>query len=326
MPVIVNSVATHPFLPTLGNPSAIERDRALRQDIRPLEIAIINLMADKQATERQLALWLGNTPLQVKLTFAATDSYVSAVHNGRATSNTPAEHIIRFYKSWSAIKSRKFDGLILTGINALEARVEHEKYWPEVQRIFEWSRTNVFASLFLCWSAKAALKHFHDIDSIKGQAKTFGLFYHRIVEDSTHLLFGFPDEFPVPVARWKNPDVAGIAACDKLEVVAACAETGPNIVVEPEGYDKGAGRYPLRTYVMNHPEYETETLKVEYWRDKPTMPELALPQNYFPGDDPSAVPVNRWRHTAQLYSNWVKCIYAATPYDIASIPQAWGAG
>ena len=133
MPVIINSAAIHPFLPSLGTPLAIESARAEHQDIRPLEIAIINLMADKQTTERQLALWLGNTSLQVKLTFATTDTYFRDVNAGRETKNTPAEHIRKFYSAWSEIKDRKFDGFIVTGVNALKERVSDEDIWPEVQ-------------------------------------------------------------------------------------------------------------------------------------------------------------------------------------------------
>ena len=167
MPVIINSAAIHPFLPSLGTPLAIESARAEHQDIRPLEIAIINLMADKQTTERQLALWLGNTSLQVKLTFATTDTYFRDVNAGRETKNTPAEHIRKFYSAWSEIKDRKFDGFIVTGVNALKERVSDEDIWPEVQQILRWTETNVLSSLFLCWGAKAALKHFHDVESNK---------------------------------------------------------------------------------------------------------------------------------------------------------------
>lgn len=192
MPVIVNSEEIHPFLPSLGNPSAISKTRAERQDIRPLEIAIINLMADKQATERQLALWLGNTMLQVKLTFAATDDYVRGVYDGRETRNTSAVHIRKFYKPWSEIKDEYFDGLIITGVNARKPFVSHEDIWPEVQNILNWSNTSAFSSLFLCWGAKAALKHFHDVESYKADQKLFGLFEHRIISDKTGLLFWPP--------------------------------------------------------------------------------------------------------------------------------------
>src|SRR4029434_5286613 len=140
-------------------------------------------MGDKQTAERQLALGLGNTSLQVKLTFATTDSYFRDVKDGRETKNTPAEHIRKFYSAWSEIKERKFDGLIVTGVNALKERVSDEDIWPEVQAILRWSETNVLSSAFLCWGAKAALKHFHDIESYKAERKLFGLFEHRLVSD-----------------------------------------------------------------------------------------------------------------------------------------------
>src|SRR5262249_12800802 len=153
------------------------------------EIAIINLMADKITTERQLALWLGNTTLQVQLSFVATDSYVEGVAAGRKTRNTPAEHIRKFYSAFSDVKQRKFDGLVVTGVNALKDRVEQEDFWPEVVDVLRWSTRNAFSSCFLCWGAKAALKFFHDVDSHKGRQKLFGLFEHKLVSDRTGLLF-----------------------------------------------------------------------------------------------------------------------------------------
>lgn len=321
MPVIVNASDPHPFLPSLGNAAAIERSRAERQDIRPMEIAILNLMADKISTERQLARWLGHTPLQVRVTFVATDSYVDSVAGGRDSKNTPAAHIRTFYNAWRDIKHRKFDGLIVTGVNALQPRVELESFWPEVRAIFDWSATNTLSSLFLCWGAKAALKHFHDIDSHKGTQKTFGLFDHHIVSDKTGLLFGFPDRFSVPVSRWKNPDASAIAACAALETVAISDESGPNILAEPAPFDDGAHFYPRRVYILNHPEYEADTLKTEYLRDSAADPATPLPRHYFPDNDPTRAPVNNWRHTAHIYANWVASLYEATPYDAAQIPQ-----
>lgn len=321
MPVIVNSKAIHPFLPSLGTSLAIETERAERQDIRPLEIAIINLMADKQTTERQLALWLGNTMLQVKLTFATTDAYVRDVQAGRETKNTPADHIRKFYLGWSEVKGQKFDGLIVTGVNALKERVSDEDIWPEVQAILDWSKANVVSSLFLCWGAKAALKHFHDVESIKGKQKLFGLFEHRIVSDKTGIMFGFPDVFPVPVSRWKSPRRADVAAIEKLEIVADSEESGPNIIVEAAPFEDGKSLYPYRVYVLNHPEYDTETLGVEYKRDAAKNPSQPLPLHYFPNDDPARKPHNTWRHTAHLYTNWIKALYEATPYDLKDIPR-----
>jgi len=321
VPVIVNSQEIHPFLPSLGSPMAIDQKRAEHQDIRPLEVAIINLMADKITTERQLALWLGNMTLQVHLSFLATDRYVRGVANGREPRNTPADHILKFYSPLSEVRDKKFDGLIVTGLNALKPRVEQEDFWPDVADVLQWSTTNALSSLFLCWGAKAALKYFHDIDSHKGEKKLFGLFEHRLVSDKTQLLFGFPDVFPVPVSRWKNPKREDIQKVPALEIVADSEEAGPNMLVEAAPYDDGRMSYPKRAYVLNHPEYETETLANEYRRDSAADPSWPLPKHYFPGDDPSRAPLNLWRHTAHIYTNWVRAVYEATPYNIEDIPN-----
>ena len=244
MPVIINSQEIHPFLPSLGSPLAIDRSQAEQQDIRPLEIAIINLMADKISTERQLALWLGNTMLQVNLSFVATDSYVRGVAAGRHTRNTPADHIRKFYSPFSEVSDKKFDGFIVTGVNALKDRVEQETFWPEVADILQWTTTNAFSCLFLCWGAKAALKFFHDIDSHKGKQKLFGLFEHRLLSDKTGLLFGFPDLFPAPVSRWKSPRREDILKVPALEIVADSEEAGPNMLVESEPLDDDSGLFP----------------------------------------------------------------------------------
>jgi homoserine O-succinyltransferase len=324
MPVIINSTEPHPFLPSLGSGAAIEQERAARQDIRPMEILVLNLMADKVATERQLALWLGHTVLQVHVTFAATDRYVRDIHAGRASENTPADHIRKFYSAWGDIKHRKFDGLIVTGVNDWRPRVSDEIFWDEVCEVLKWSETHVLSSLFLCWGAQAALHYFHKIESVKGTQKTFGLFSHRIVSDKTELLFGFPDCFLVPVARWKNPDAAAVAACAALETVAVSDESGPNILVEAAAYDR-THLYPRRVYVLNHPEYETDSLKNEYLRDVGNDPATPMPLHYFPDDDARRPPLNSWRYTAFLYSNWIKAVYEATPYDLADIPRPFNA-
>lgn len=316
MPVIVTSDAIHPFLPSLGSSSAIEMTRASHQDIRPLEILIINLMADKQATERQLAQWLGHTPLQIRLTFAATDSYMEAIQNGRRSKNTSTEHITNFYQSWGSLKDRRFDGMIITGVNALQPRVEDEIIWPEVKEIMEWSKTNVLSSLFLCWGAKAALKYFHDIDSIRQETKIFGLFDHILGKDSTGIGFGLPDQFAVPVSRWKSPVPEAIDACEALEVLATAPEVGPNMIVEPSD---GPTPFPRRVYILNHPEYDADTLGREYHRDAQDNPDQPLPKHYFPGNDPSRTPVNLWRYAGFIYTNWIRTIYDATPYDINQI-------
>ncbi|MDX9690612.1 MAG: homoserine O-succinyltransferase [Proteobacteria bacterium] len=322
MPVIITSQEKHPFLPSLGTTSAIHYKSALQQDIRPLEIAIVNLMADKQTTERQLAYWLGHTPLQVELTFIATDSYMNAIRNGHKSKTTSVDHIHKFYRGFSEIKNHKYDGLIVTGVNALKDRVEQEAFWPEVQEIMEWSRTNVFSSLYLCWAAKAALKHFHNIDSLKREEKLWGLFEHDLVSDETGLAFGFPDRFAVPVSRWKSPNAKAIRHNKKLEVIADSAEAGPNIIAENKRAEEGGPNFPRRVYILNHPEYDTETLQTEYARDKKTNGGKVKPLHYFPQDNPQQPPINQWRYTGFIYSNWIKLVYAFTPYDRHLIPQA----
>ena len=324
MPVIVTTQEVHPFLPSLGTASAIDTKRAATQDVRPLEIAILNLMADKQTTERQLADWLGNSPLQINLTFIATDSYIDKIRNGHTSKNTAPEHIQKFYHGFSEIKGRKFDGLVVTGVNALKDRVEDEVIWPEVCQIFDWSRTNVFSSLFLCWGAKSALKYFHDIDSFKARQKTFGLFDHTLLSDDTGIMFGFPDVFPIPVSRWKSPKREDVQKVAALEIVADSAESGPNMIVESRPYDNFAACYPRRVYILNHPEYDTDTLDREYRRDVSHNPNVPLPAHYYPDDDTSRQPSNRWRYTAIIYTNWVKLIYAAAPFDIERVPEPFG--
>lgn len=320
MPVIVNSENAHPFLPSLGSLTAIEKSLAETQEIRPLEIAIINLMADKQTTEKQLAYWLGHTPLQVRLTFAATDSYINAVRNGKETTNTPPDYIRTFYSAWSEIKNNKYDGLIVTGVNALKERVEQEDIWPEVAEIFDWSTENVLSSLFLCWGAKAALKYFHDIDSIKQNQKLWGVYKHHVVSDRTELLSGFSDVFDLPVSRWKTPLLEDIKRHPALEIAATSDEVGPNILIEPAPTEGAVSLFPKRVHVLAHPEYDTDTLLKEYIRDREINPNGSVPANYFPDNDPTQEPSNSWRPCAHIYTNWVHAVYDATPYDLTRIP------
>lgn len=323
MPVIVNAKAQHPFLPSLGDFSAIEIERAKHQDIRPLEVVILNLMADKYTTERQLATWLGHTPLQVNLTFACTDDYVKAIRNGRYSYNTSSDHIKKFYNGFSDIKDLKFDGLVVTGINALQTEIEDASLWPDVRTIFDWSKTHVFSSLFLCWGAQAALKHFFNVDSLQQEKKIFGLFDHRIVLDSTGLLRGFPDVFPIPISRWQSSRKSDIHQLQELEIVATFHDNEPSILVESQPYEQGHRHYPRRIYMLSHPEYETMTLKDEYERDRLLIEGAPLPENYFPGNNPTLTPTNTWRYTASIYANWIKAIYESTPYNLSAIPEAF---
>ncbi|MBB3660996.1 homoserine O-succinyltransferase [Rhizobium sp. BK650] len=320
MPVILHSHEMHPFLQTSGGSGTIELERAVQQDCRPLEIAVLNLMADKQGTERQLARWLGHTPLQINLTFAATDGYMQGVRSPSFNStNDPSGHTRKFYKSWSEIKQDKFDGLLITGVNLLEPDVTCEALWPEIQEIFRWSASNVFSSLFLCWAAFAGLRYFHEIECFNQPAKILGIFEHNILSDEANLLFGFPDRFPVPIGRWQSLHGQNVAKRDGLEVVSSSEEGGPFLVSENVRY-RGGKVYPRRVFMLNHPEYDTESIRHEYARDLLTWPNAHVPANYFPGDDVQKQPINVWRHAGNVYVNWVKTIYEATPFDLDRIP------
>ncbi len=247
------------------------------------------------------------------------------IRAGRESKNTPSEHIRKFYCAWSEIRDRKFDGLVITGVNALKSRVEEEDIWPDMQKILAWSETNVFSSLYLCWGAQAALKHFHNIDSLRGASKLFGLFEHRLGDDRSGLLSGFPDIFPIPVSRWKSPPRQAIEARPALEILGDSAETGPNIMAEIASYDAGRAYYPKRIYILSHPEYDTDTLKREFVRDRSRDPNWPLPHHYFPNNDPAREPPNLWRHTVMIYANWVRAVYEATPYELVDIPNPFAA-
>ena len=322
MPVIINTEEIHPFLPSLGSPAAIEASRAAQQDIRPMEILVLNLMADKISTERQLAQWLGRTPLQVRITFAATDSYMSDVRSGRQTKNTPAEHIEKFYTSLSEIRDRKFDGLIVTGTNDTTiGDITAGKFWSDVEAVLEWSNDHVLSSLYLCWASMAALRYFHGIVREREQRKISGVFEHAVLKDSTGLLASFPDRFPVPVSRWNGIPRSEIEKIPNIEIAAQSQESGMGMLVEPRHYDGGSKLYPYRVYTIFHPEYDTDTLLREYRRDSALDPSTPVPAHYFPDDDSTQTPLNRWRYCASLYTRWLEAIYEATPYDISKIPQ-----
>jgi homoserine O-succinyltransferase len=328
MPVIVNAKEKHPFLSSLASDTSIDAWRAEHQDIRPMEVLMLNLMADKIGTEKQMAEWLGRTPLQVNLTFAATDRYLTAIRNGKRSKNTPSDHIKKYYTSLSEIRDKKFDGLIVTGTNAdaIPHDLKEEKFWPEVEEILEWSKTHVLSSLFLCWGGHAALRHFHNIRHVRAPRKTWGVFDHRMVKDSTNILQGFPDRFAVPVSHWNGIAREDVLKNPALELVADSEEAGVGLIVEPRPYDDGKRLYPYRVYTLFHPEYDTETLKREYIRDRATDSAPALPAHYFPGDDPAKPPENLWRLWACIYTRWVRSIYEATPYDINLIPEPYRRG
>ena len=278
--------------------------RAMTQDIRPLQIALLNLMPTKIDTETQLARVLGNTPLQIELELIAPKSHVSK--------NTSAEHMLAFYKTFDQIKHRTFDGLIITGAPVELMDFEEVDYWPELCEIMEWSKTHAHSTLHICWGAQAGLYYHYGIPKKLLDQKLFGVFRHT-VEDPNYILFrGFDDKFWVPHSRNTTVDREDIEAIPGLKVLSASPEAGVYAVKSPES---------RQVFLMGHAEYDPDTLKKEYLRDVAAGVDIQLPKNYFVEDDPAQPPIVRWRACAHLlYANWLNyCVYQTTPYDIQSI-------
>ena len=277
--------------------------RAMNQDIRPLQILLLNLMPTKIDTETQLARVLGNTPLQIELELIAPSGHVSK--------NTSQEHMLTFYKSFSEVKDRNFDGLVITGAPVELMPFEEVDYWPELCEIMEWSKTHVHSTLHICWGAQAGLYYHYGIQKHTLSRKLFGVFEHT-VEDPNYILFrGFDDRFMVPHSRNTTVIREDIEAVEGLKVLAASPEAGVYAV-------KNAGS--SQVFLMGHLEYDRDTLKREYLRDVNAGIDIQLPKHYFPNNDPSQDPIVSWRSGAHLlYANWLNyCVYQTTPYDIRS--------
>ncbi len=276
---------------------------AVRQDIRPMRIAMLNLMPHKIKTEIQLARLIGGTPLQVELTLLMTASYTPT--------NTPMQHLLDFYRPWSEVKHEKFDGFIITGAPIEHLAFQDVIYWKELTEILDWTQTHVTTSLDICWGAQAALYHFHGVPKHELRQKMFGVFPHQVARRGTTLLRGFDDEFPVPVSRHTEVREADLPAGDKLEVLAASDEAGLCLIQDH------AHRH---IYMFNHLEYDAQTLGDEYRRDKNAGLEIQVPAHYFPHNDPAQAPRNTWRsHAHLLISNWIHDMYQESPYETESI-------
>ena len=280
--------------------------RAVTQDIRPLQILLLNLMPTKVDTETQLARVLGNTPLQIELELIAPKGHVSK--------NTSQEHMLTFYKSFDDVKNRTFDGLVITGAPVELMAFEEVDYWPELCEIMEWSKTNVHSTLHICWGAQAGLYYHYGIPKRTLDKKLFGVFRHT-VEDPNFILFrGFDDTFLVPHSRNTTVNREDIEAVPGLKVLAASPEAGVYAVKTEQG---------RQVFVMGHAEYDRDTLKKEYLRDVAAGVDIQLPKNYFPDDDPTKDPLVSWRSCAHLlYGNWLNyCVYQTVPYDIRDIQK-----
>ncbi|MGN6143686.1 MAG: homoserine O-acetyltransferase MetA [Mesorhizobium sp.] len=285
--------------------SIMDEKTARRQDIRPLQIGLLNLMPNKIRTETQFARLMGATPLQVELTLVR-------VGNHKAK-NTSEEHLIAFYQTWEEVRHRKFDGFIVTGAPIELLAFEEVNYWNELKRILDWTATNVHSSFFICWGAMAAAWHFHDVPKYTLDKKAFGVFRHRNNAPASPYLAGFSDDFAIPVSRWTEVRSADIKPDTRLELLMESDRTGPCLLSEKAGN---------RLYMFNHIEYDSTSLKEEYDRDVAAGTAIEVPHEYYPGNDPSKPPLNRWRsHAHLLFGNWINQVYQTTPYDIEDVGQ-----
>lgn len=275
---------------------------AVRQDIRPLKIGLLNLMPDKIGTETQLARLIGATPLQVELTLIRITSHVPR--------HTSADHLASFYRTWEEVREERFDGFVVTGAPVERMRFEDVTYWDELCHIFDWTQHHVHHSLTICWAAQAAAYHFHGMAKYELAAKAFGVFAHQALVVGSPWLRGMSDNFAVPVSRWTEVRRTDIPVGSGLVPLAESAATGLCLLDDP------AHRM---LHMFNHLEYDTFTLGREYERDRAMGP-TALPYHYFPGDNPEASPVNTWRSNAHLlFGNWINEIYQTTQFDIGRI-------
>ena len=280
--------------------------RAIHQDVRPLNLLILNLMPTKIVTETQLLRKLSNSPLQVEVELLQTASHTSQ--------NTDAGHLSSFYTTFDKIKHRKYDGMIITGAPVENLDFADVDYWPELCEIMEWSKTHVHSTLHICWGAQAGLYYHYGIPKYSLDKKLFGVFPHTTTEAKRQspLFRGFDDIFYVPHSRYTENHVEDILAQPELELLAVSEQAGVFAVKSENN---------RRFFVTGHPEYDPDTLSREYFRDVDKGLEIDVPANYFPDDDPSRDPVVRWRSAAQLfYNNWLNYyVYQTTPYDLDKI-------
>lgn len=281
---------------------------AIRQDIRPLRLALLNLMPLKEKTETQFARLIGATPLQIELTLLTTGSYTP--------SNVSRQHLLSFYRPWEEVRDEKFDGLIVTGAPVETLDFESVKYWEELSAIYDWTQTNVFSTFNVCWGAQAALKHFYDVPKYELPQKMFGIFRHRVTKPNAVLLRGFDDEFHIPVSRHTETRKEDISSIPSLELLAESDESGL-CLIEDTKYSQ--------IYFFNHLEYDAHTLNDEYMRDVKQGMEIPLPKNYYPDDDAGQIPLNHWRaHAHLLFANWINDVYQRVPFNIEDIGKGKG--
>lgn len=304
MPIIIPNLLPATHILQEENIFVMTQTGAVCQDIRPLRIVMLNLMPQKTVTETQIARLLGNTPLQVELELLQTATY--------KPTHTSEDHMLAFYKFFDEIKDNKYDGMIITGAPVEHLRFEEVEYWDEICGIMEWSKSHVTSTLHICWGAQAGLYYHFGVSKYALEKKLFGVFEHEVEYKKSILFRGFDDKFMVPHSRHTTCMRDDIEAVDGLKILASSKDAGIYACMTKHG---------RQIFITGHPEYDSDTLKKEYVRDKKRGLEIDVPKNYFPGDDDSLEPVVSWRSGANmLYSNWLNYfVYQTTPYDINSI-------
>jgi len=305
MPVIIQSTLPARSVLESENIFVMGKTRAIHQDIRPLKLAILNLMPTKIVTETQLLRLLSNSALQVDVTLLHMNSHESK--------NTPESHLLAHYVHFEQVSNMKFDGLVITGAPVEDLAFEDVDYWKELQEILDWSETNVYSTFNICWAAQAGLYHRHGVPKYPLSAKMFGVFQHRVLSQNEALLRGFDDFFYAPHSRYTEIRRSDVELHSDVDILSESDEAGVYIV---------ASQDRRHFYITGHSEYDPLTLKSEYDRDVHKGLPIRLPSNYYPNDDPTQVPQVRWRgHAHLLFSNWLNYyVYQSTPYDIRQIP------
>lgn len=303
MPIRVPN--TLPAVPVLERENIVimREDRAARQDIRPLRIAILNLMPKKIETETQLLRLLGNSPLQVDIDLMQISSHQSK--------NTAPEHLLHFYHPFSQLRRNRYDGLIITGAPVEQIPFREVDYWPELCEIMAWSKTNVYCTFHICWGAQAALFYHYGVQKQPLPQKLFGVFRHRTLQPYHPLTRGFDEQFLAPHSRHTTVDPEEVRRCPDLTILAESPEAGIYIAARRDG---------RQVFVTGHSEYDRDTLDAEYRRDLSRGLPIAPPAGYYPGDDPDRSPAFLWRgHANLLYVNWLNHVYQDTPYDLSDL-------
>jgi len=302
MPIKVQSDLPAKAIIEKENIFIMDETRAISQDIRPLEIVLVNLMPLKEATEIQLIRALSNTPLQVNLTFVAPKNHKAK--------NTPVSHLNQFYTKFDDIRDKNFDGLIITGAPIEKLEFEEVDFWNEIEEIMDWSEGHITSSVFLCWAAQAAFYHFYGINKRPLERKLSGVYKHVVHHRKTPLVRGFDDVFWAPHSRNTETLLSKIRQTDDVVILADSDEAGIFLAMTKDG---------KKIFIMGHPEYDRNTLQQEYVRDLKAGIDPDIPVNYFPDDDPEKIPILTWRgHANTLYTNWLNYyVYQETPYDLS---------